>query len=318
MDKVEHSKRTQGEQAYDRGYLPVSDGHSLYYELAGNPEGVPVVCLHGGPGAGANAWTRRFFDLSHYRVIQFDQRGAGRSTPGGGLRANTTWHLVADTDALRRHLGIDQWLVFGGSWGATLALAYAGQHPESVRGLVLRGLFLGRRTDREWFLDGLSRFYPDAHRRWLEALPEDQRDDPLAGYRERLDDRDRRVRLSAGEAWTRYESSCSSLAGGGSFGASEAAWRMARCEAHYLAHDCFFDDPERGALSCVPEGGFDFPGVLVHGRFDMICPLSGAFELQQRWPRLDLQVVQQAGHSAAEPAITEALTAAVEAAKAWS
>ena len=317
MDKVEHSKRGQGEQAYDRGYLPVSDGHSLYYEQAGNPEGVPVVCLHGGPGAGANAWTRRFFDLSHYRVIQFDQRGAGRSTPGGGLRANTTWHLVADTDALRHHLGVDQWLVFGGSWGATLALAYAGQHPDTVRGLVLRGLFLGRRADREWFLDGLSRFYPDAHRRWLEALPEDRRGDPLAGYRDRLDDRDRRVRLSAGGSLDPLRV-CLFLVGRG--------WVFRRLGSG-VAHGplrgplsgprLLFDDPEQGALSCVPEGGFDFPGVLVHGRFDMICPVSGAYELQQRWPRLDLQLIQQAGHSAAEPAITEALTAAVEAAKAW-
>ena len=181
----------------------------------------------------------------------------------------------------------------------------------------MRGLFLGRRADRDWFLDGLSRFYPDAHRRWLEALPEHHRNDPLAGYRDRLDDRDRRVRLTAGEAWTRYESACSSLAGGGSFGASEAAWRMARCEVHYLANNCFFDDPNLGALSCVPAGGFDFPGVLVHGRFDMICPISGAFALRQRWSALDLQVVQQAGHSAAEPAITEALTTAVEVAKSW-
>ncbi|MGB1155931.1 MAG: prolyl aminopeptidase [Alphaproteobacteria bacterium] len=316
MDKVEHSEQHPRYRAFDTGYLPVSDGHKLYYEQAGNPDGVPVVCLHGGPGAGSNAWTRRFFDLDHYRVIQFDQRGAGKSTPSGALAANTTPHLVADIEALRAYLRVPSWLVFGGSWGATLALAYAGAHQSVIEGMILRGLFLGRRSDRLWFLDGLKQFYPDAHANWLAALPESLRDDPLAGYQTQLASRNSAVRLAAGEAWANYEAACSSLAGGSGFGRSEGAWRMARLEAYYLAHSCFFDDPDRGALSALTTP-LEIPGVLVHGRFDMICPLEGAFALKAVWPRLDLKVVQQAGHSAGEPAIAEALSAAVEGAKAW-
>lgn len=316
MVKVEHSPQQNNDQAFDRGFLPVSDGHSLYYEQAGNPQGTPVVCLHGGPGAGANAWTRRFFDLSHYRVIQYDQRGAGKSTPSGSLTANTTWHLVEDLEALRAHFGLERWLVFGGSWGATLALAYAARHPAALAGLILRGLFLGRRQDREWFLDGLKKFYPDAQAQWRDALPESLRADPLSGYRRLLDSPDRQVRLKAGESWTRYEAACSSLAGGGSFGASENAWRMARIEAHYLAQDCFFEDASLGALACVTSG-FPFPGILVQGRFDMICPMEGAFLLKDRWPELDLRLIQAAGHSAGEAGISEALTSAMNDAKAW-
>ena len=316
MDKVEHSPPHRRDQAFDRGFLPVGDGHTLYYEQAGNPQGVPVVCLHGGPGAGANAWTRRFFDLNHYRVIQYDQRGAGKSTPSGALEANTTWHLADDIEELRKFLGIERWIVFGGSWGATLALAYAARFPDPIKGLVLRGLFLGRRQDRDWFMGGLKQFYPDAHEQWLSTLPENLRADPVAGYLEVLASENRQTRLEAGEAWTRYEAACSSIAGGGSFGRSEGAWRMARLEAHYLAHDCFFEDPSLGALECAPRG-FDFPGILVHGRFDMICPLEGAFELRKRWSKLDLRVIQTAGHSAGEPAIAEALSQAVEDAKAW-
>lgn len=316
MDKVEHSQQHPRYQSYDRGYLPVSDGHTLYYEQAGNPAGVPVVCLHGGPGAGSNAWTRRFFDLDHYRIIQFDQRGAGKSTPSGSLDANTTKHLVADIEALREALSLSGWVVFGGSWGATLALAYLGAHENRVRGVILRGLFLGRASDRRWFLDGLRQFYPDAHQSWLAALPKDMRANPLEGYIKQLDSRNSTVRLAAGEAWANYEAACSSLAGSSGFGRSEGAWRMARLEAHYLANDCFFDDATRGALSALKTRP-QVPGILVHGRFDMICPLEGAFGLKALWPQLDLRIVQQAGHSAGETAIAEALTQAVEDAKQW-
>lgn len=316
MDKVEHSQQHPRYQAYDRGYLPVTEGHTLYYEQAGNPAGVPVVCLHGGPGAGSNAWTRRFFDLDHYRVIQFDQRGAGKSTPSGSLNANTTAHLVADMEALRTELGVERWLVFGGSWGATLALAYVGAHEASVRGVILRGLFLGRASDRRWFLDGLKQFYPDAHDTWLKALPVSMRDAPLEGYQRQLNSRNSTVRLAAGEAWANYEAACSSLAGGSGFGRSEGAWRMARLEAYYLANHCFFADTARGALSAIVHPP-KVPGILVHGRFDMICPLEGAFALKELWPTLDVQVIQQAGHSAGEPAISEALVQAVDRAKAW-
>ena len=316
MDKVEHSQQHPRYQAYDRGYLSVSDGHTLYYEQAGNPTGVPVVCLHGGPGAGSNAWTRRFFDLDHYRIIQFDQRGAGKSTPSGGLDANTTAHLVADIEALRETLGLTRWIVFGGSWGATLALAYLGAYEDRVRGVILRGLFLGRESDRHWFLNGLRQFYPDAHSAWLNALPETLRAEPLDGYRQQLDSRNSTVRLAAGEAWANYEAACSSIAGGSGFGRSEGVWRMARLEAHYLAHHCFFDDPSRGALSALIRTP-QVPGILVHGRFDMICPLEGAFSLRDLWPKLDLRIVQQAGHSAGEPAIAEALALALDNAKAW-
>lgn len=316
MDKVEHSQQHPRYQAYDRGYLPVTEGHTLYYEQAGNPAGVPVVCLHGGPGAGSNAWTRRFFDLDHYRVIQFDQRGAGKSTPSGSLNANTTAHLVTDMEALRTELGVERWLVFGGSWGATLALAYVGAHEASVRGVILRGLFLGRASDRRWFLDGLKQFYPDAHDTWLKALPVSMRDAPLEGYQRQLNSRNSAVRLAAGEAWANYEAACSSLAGGSGFGRSEGAWRMARLEAYYLANHCFFADNQRGALSAIVHPP-KVPGILVHGRFDMICPLEGAFALKELWPTLDVQVIQQAGHSAGEPAISEALVQAVDRAKAW-
>ena len=298
---------------FETGYLPLTDGHVMYWEQVGHPRGRPALFLHGGPGAGAGAVHRRFFDPQFWRVAIFDQRGAGRSRPLGSLAANTTAHLVADIEALRAHLGLERWLLFGGSWGSTLALAYAQAHPERVIGLVLRGVFLGRSPEVEWFLHGMARVFPDAHAAFVAHLPEDERGDILAGYLARLTHPDPLVHQPAARAWSVYEGSCSTLLPSpdtvASFAQDRTALGLARIEAHYFAHGLFL--PPEGLLGRMHRIAH-LPAEIVQGRYDMVCPATSAFELAAAWPQARLTVIPDAGHSALEPGVRRALVAAVE------
>jgi proline iminopeptidase len=298
---------------YETGFLPLSGGHVMYWEQVGNPRGQPVLFLHGGPGAGAGAVHRRFFDPQHWRVIIFDQRGAGRSRPLGELRDNTTPHLVRDIEVLRQFLGIENWLLFGGSWGSTLALAYAQEHPARVLGCVLRGVFLGRRDEVSWFLDGLQRVFPDAWAAFSEHLPVEERGDLLGAYLRRLCDPDPAVHLPAARAWSQYEGSCSTLLPSpetvASFAQDRTALGLARIEAHYFAHDLFL--PPEGLLGRMDRLA-GIQAEIVQGRYDMVCPATSAFELAAAWPSARLTVIPDAGHSALEPGLRTALVSAVE------
>ncbi|HYD99744.1 MAG TPA: prolyl aminopeptidase [Alphaproteobacteria bacterium] len=295
------------------GRLAVDDIHTLYWEESGNPRGVPVVFLHGGPGAGASATHRRLFDPHYYRIVIFDQRGAGRSQPVGELRHNTTGHLVADLERLRGELGIERWHVFGGSWGSTLALAYAQSHPDRVRGLILRGIFLLRQAEIDWFLHGMRTVFPEAHARFVGHLPEAERGDVLEAYWRRLTDPDPAVRVAAARAWSLYEGACSTLLPSvetlNYLGEDNHALGLARLEAHYFRNGRF--EPEDRLLA-----GLDrirhIPAVIVQGRYDMVCPIVTADTLHRAWPEADYVVVPDAGHSAMEPGIRSALIAATE------
>jgi len=298
---------------FETGYLPLSDGHVMYWEQAGNPRGRPVLFLHGGPGAGAGAVHRRFFDPAHWRIVIFDQRGAGRSRPLGSLDANTTPHLVEDIERLRAYLGIDRWLLFGGSWGSTLALAYAQAHQAHVIGLVLRGVFLGRDSEVAWFLHGLRAVFPDAHAAFVNHLHPSERADLLASYLKRLTDADPAVHMAAARAWSIYEGSCSTLLPSPdtvtSFAQDRTALGLARIEAFYFANHLFL--PQAGLLGHM-ETIAHLPGEIVQGRYDMVCPAVTAFELAASWPAARLTLVPDAGHSALEPGVRRALVAAVE------
>jgi proline iminopeptidase len=285
----------------------------MYWEQVGNPRGQAVLFLHGGPGAGAGAVHRRFFDPLHWRVVIFDQRGAGRSRPLGELRENTTAHLVEDIETLRRFLGIDKWLLFGGSWGSTLALAYAQAHPGRVAGCVLRGVFLGRTDEVDWFLYGLRRVFPDAWASFAEHVPPAERHDLLSAYLRRLTDPDPVIHLAAARSWSNYEGLCSTLLPSpetvASFAQDRSALGLARIEAHYFAHDLFL--PPEGLLAGMDRLAH-VPAEIVQGRYDMVCPPTSAFELAEAWPMARLTVVPDAGHSALEPGVRTALVAAVE------
>lgn len=298
---------------FQTGFLPLSDGHTMYWEQVGNPRGVPVLFLHGGPGAGAGVIHRRFFDPAFWRVVIFDQRGAGRSRPLGRLEANTTPHLVEDIELLRRHLGVERFLLFGGSWGSTLALAYAQAYPERVAGCVLRGIFLGRTSEVEWFLRGAAAVFPEAHAAFAGFLPQDERADLLGGYLKRLTDPDPAVHLPAARAWSVYEGSCSTLLPSpdmvAGFAQDRTALGLARIEAHYFAHDLFL--PPGGLLAHMDRIAA-VPADIVQGRYDMVCPPVSAFDLLAAWPAARLTMIPDAGHSALEPGVRRALVAAVE------
>jgi proline iminopeptidase len=298
---------------FETGYLPLSAGHVMYWEQVGNPRGSPVLFLHGGPGAGAGAVHRRFFDPGFWRLVIFDQRGAGRSRPLGGLEQNTTADLVRDIEILRRHLDIPRWLLFGGSWGSTLALAYAQAVPERVSGCVLRGVFLGRRAEVDWFLHGIAAIFPDAHAAFVSFLPEPERRDVLGAYLRRLTDPDPAIHMPAARAWSVYEGSCSTLLPSpdtvSSFAQDRTALGLARIEAHYFANGLFL--PPEGLLGHMHRLS-GIPAEIVQGRYDMICPPRTAFELAARWHNARLSIVPDAGHSALEPGVRRALVAAVE------
>jgi proline iminopeptidase len=301
---------------YGTGLLRLDDRHAMYWEQSGNPRGVPVVFLHGGPGAGATPAHRRFFDPYHYRIVVFDQRGAGRSTPHGEIAANTTPILVDDIERLRVHLGIERWHVFGGSWGSTLALAYAQSHPARVRSLALRGIFLGRKPEIDWFLYGIGNVFPEAWRAFAHFLPEAERGDLLANYWTRLIDPDPAMHLPASRAWSAFEGACSTLLPSPetvqAFSEDRMALSLARIEAHYFRNGLFV--PEGALLDGVTKIR-DIPATIVQGRYDMVCPIVTADLLAKAWPEARYVVVPDAGHSAMEPGIRAQLVAAMERAK---
>ena len=302
-------------EPYETGTLQVDDRHVLYWEQCGNPGGKPVVMLHGGPGGGCSTKMRRFHDPAKYRIVLFDQRGAGRSTPHAGLEDNTTWDLVADIEKLRRRMDVERWQVFGGSWGSTLALAYAQAHPDRVTELVLRGIFLLRRWELEWFYqEGASHLFPDAWERYLDAIPEVERHDLIGAYHRRLTGDDEAVRLAAARAWSVWEGATSFLQPDEGFvtGHEDAAFALAfaRIENHYFVNGGFFE--EEGQLLRDAHRIAHIPGVIVHGRYDVVCPLRSAWDLHKAWPRAELVVNPAAGHSAFEAENTHALVEATE------
>lgn len=302
-------------EPYAAAKLPVSGLHTLYYEQVGDPQGLPVVFLHGGPGGGCNPSYRQYFHPQRWRVILFDQRGCGRSTPLGELAENTTWDLVADIERLRQHLGIRKWWVFGGSWGSTLALAYSQTHPESCLGLILRGIFLLRRQEILWFYQsGASYLFPDAWEDFLAPIPAEERDDLLTAYYRRLVHGDLETQLQAAQAWARWEGITSRLIPDlqvvKSYGRAEFAWVFARIECHYFYHRGFF--PEDDYLLRGVDRIRHLPGVIVQGRYDVVCPMRSAWDLHRAWPEAELVIVPDAGHSIAEPGIAEALVAATD------
>jgi proline iminopeptidase len=300
-------------EPYNSGRLPLDGGHVMYWEESGNPKGVPVLFLHGGPGAGASPTHRRFFDPDLYRIVIYDQRGAGRSTPLGSLDDNTTPHLVADIETLRRRLGIDRWLVFGGSWGSTLAMAYGQEHPKRCLGFVLRGIFLARRQEIEWFIHGIRTIFPEAWREFAEPIPESERKDLLAAYHRRLIDPDPTVHLPLARRWSRYEGASSTLVPNpelmAHFSSDTHALGLARIEAHYFANGSFL--PAEGLLAGVNRLRH-LPTVIVQGRYDMVCPIVTADELVRAWPEARYVVVPNAGHSALEPGIRAELIRAMD------
>jgi len=302
-------------QPFDSGMLQVSEQHRIHYEQCGNPEGKPAVFVHGGPGGGTDPSQRRFWDPAVYRIVLFDQRGCGQSTPYASLEHNTTWDLVADMEKLRAHLGIEAWQLFGGSWGSTLSLAYAQRHPERVTELVLRGIFLIRREEVRWYYqEGCSRLFPDAWEGFVEPIPEDERDDLVGAYHKRLTSDEASVRQRAARAWSGWEGRTSRLRQDPKLVARTEAARFAeafaRIECHYMIHAGFMETDGQ-LLRDMPRIAH-LPGVIVQGRYDVVCPPKSAWELHKAWEASELVIVPDAGHSALEPGTTEALVAATD------
>jgi proline iminopeptidase len=303
-------------EPFDSGRLKVSAIHELYYEQCGNPQGKPIVFLHGGPGAGLVPEYRRFFDPNAYRVVLFDQRGSGQSTPHANLEDNTTWHLVADIEQLREHLGIDSWQVFGGSWGSTLALAYGETHPGRVRELILRGIFLCRQKELRWFYEegGASAIFPDMWEDFLRVIPESERGDMINAYYRRLTSVDEKERLEAARAWSTWEGSALKLipdqASIDEFSEADKALAIARIECHYFVNNAFFDT-DNYLIENVGKVRH-IPGVIVQGRYDIVCPMMSAWELHRAWPEANLHVTPDAGHSVMEPGNLSALVEATD------
>ena len=300
-------------EPYRQGRLKVGGGHEIYYEECGNPRGKPVLMVHGGPGGGSNPTMRRFHDPARYHIILFDQRGAGRSVPHASLEENTTWHLVDDMERLRDHIGVERWQVFGGSWGATLALTYAEEHPARVSELVLRGVFLIRRAEVLWFYqEGASWLYPEAYDAFRTHIPAEERHDMVAAYHRRLTSPDRRVQLEAARAWSVWEGTTLSLIPDMErvryFGADHYALAFARIECHYFMNHGFFarDDHLLANVDRVRH----IPGVIVQGRYDVVTPVRSAYDLKRAWPEADLRIVPDAGHAMTEPGIVHELVTA--------
>lgn len=302
-------------EPFDTGFLKVSDLHTIYYEQSGNPNGKKIVFFHGGPGGGLDEKYRRYFDPEKWHVVLFDQRGCGKSTPHAELRENTTWHLVADTELLREKLGIESWYVFGGSWGSTLALAYAETHPQRCLGLVLRGIFTLRRKELQWFYqEGANALFPDAWENYLEPIPAVERFDLMSAYHRRLTSEDRDVRMNAARAWSVWEGSTSKLhfdpAFADRYGADEFAEAFARIECHYFVNGAWLrsDDQLLEDVSKIAH----LPVTIVQGRYDVVCPAMSAWDLHKRWPNSKLVIVPDAGHSMTEPGILSALVQATD------
>ncbi len=302
-------------EPYRTGTLQVSSLHTVYFEESGNPNGKPVVYLHGGPGGGSSPIYRRFFDPEAYRIVLFDQRGCGRSTPHAELRKNTTWDLVADIEKLREHLGIATWQVFGGSWGSTLALAYAETHPQSVSELLLRGIFLLRKKELRWFYqEGASAIFPDAWQAFLAPIPESERDDLMRAYATRLASDDPAVSLAAARAWSVWEGTTVSLLPDpkreAEFHDAHFALAFARIECHYFTHGGFLEREDQ--LLARIDAIRHIPGVIVQGRYDVVTPMETAWELHRAWPEADFRLVADAGHTVTEPGIVHELVSATD------
>lgn len=302
-------------EPFDTGRLKVSPIHELYYEQCGNPNGKPAVFLHGGPGGGLVPEYRRYFNPEIYRVVLFDQRGSGKSTPHASLEDNTTWHLVEDIERLREHFGIDRWLVFGGSWGSTLSLAYAQTHPERATALVLRGIFLCRPKEIAWFYqEGANAIFPDTWEEYVSAIPEAERGDLLHAYHRRLMSDDETVRLQAAKAWSVWEGSTSKLIPNQSliehFADPQTALALARIECHYFVNNTFL--PSENYLIENVGKIRQIPAVIVQGRYDIVCPMMSAWDLHLAWPAAQLRIIPDAGHSISEPGIIDALVDATD------
>ena len=302
-------------EPYQQGHLKVSPVHEIYYEQSGNPDGQPVVFVHGGPGGGTEPFQRRFFDPAAYRIVLFDQRGAGKSRPHASLEDNTTWHLVSDMERLREELGIERWVVFGGSWGSTLTLAYAETHPDRVRGVILRGIFLVRPKEIAWFYqEGASFLFPDAWEAYLEPIPPAERSDLVSAYYHRLTSDDASVRARAAQAWSVWEGSTSRLQKDPKLIARSAgatfADALARIECHYFIHGSFLRHPNQ--LLDDVEKIRHIPGVIIQGRYDVVCPPISAWDLHRRWPEAEYHVVPDAGHSAMETGTIDRLVEATD------
>ncbi|MDE3046466.1 MAG: prolyl aminopeptidase [Verrucomicrobiota bacterium] len=296
------------------GFLSVSDQHTLYWEESGNPRGKPVVFLHGGPGAGTEPGHRCFFNPEVYQIILFDQRGCGKSVPHSHLVQNTTWDLVADIEKLREFLGIERWVVFGGSWGSTLALAYAETHPKRVVSLILRGIFLGRPKELRWFYQfGAHHLFPDQFDQFAAPIPPEERGDFIAAYFKRLTSSDPEVRSSAAKAWSGWEDATLRLVfdpAGRLFAEDIRADAIARIECHYFLNRCFFNTENWLLENVAPL--CKIPGVIIQGRYDIVCPMESAWELHKAWPEADFQVIPDAGHASSEAGITHALIEATD------
>lgn len=318
MDKVSGQKRAAAYlyppvDPFDQRMLDVGDGHSIYVEQCGNPKGIPVVVLHGGPGGGCSPSMRRYFDPKAYRIILFDQRGCGRSRPHASVEANTTWHLVSDIEEIRKTLGIDRWIVFGGSWGATLSLIYAQAHPDHAAYLVLRGVFLMTQSELDWFYGGgAGRFWPDLWQRFSALVPEDEQHDMIAAYHRRLFSGDRLVEIRYARAWAGWENALASISNQGPIGESPAEYAraFARLENHYFINKGFL---ERDGQILEDMGKIaHIPGTVVQGRYDMICPPASASALTHKWPDGQLRLVPLAGHALSEPGISAELIRVTE------
>ena len=313
MDRIAGQKRT-GQflypqiEPFDQRMLDVGDGHRIYVEQCGHPQGAPVIVLHGGPGGGCSPAMRRYFDPAHYRIILFDQRGCGRSRPHASVTANTTWHLVADIERIREALGIDRWIVFGGSWGATLALVYGETHPDRAVHLVLRGVFLATQGELDWFYGGgAGAFWPDRWREFVSPVPEDERADLIAAYHKRLFSGDTVEEVRFARAWAAWENALASVEshGPGGDAPGDYARAFARLENHYFTHKAFLE--QDGQILRDIARLDDVPGIIVQGRLDMICPPVSAWRLAERWRRADLRMIPVAGHALSEPGISAEL-----------
>lgn len=302
-------------EPYQSGYLSVDGGHQIYWEECGNPQGKPILFLHGGPGLGTMPQHRRFFNPELYRIILFDQRGSGKSLPFSKLENNTTWELVSDMEVLRNHLKVDEWVVFGGSWGSTLALTYAIEHPKVVKGLILRGIFLCRPSEIHWYYQaGADNIYPDEWEKYTSPIPQDEREDFVKAYYKRLTSSNEEERKIAAKAWSGWEGSTSKLlfdpALYADFTSDQIADSIARIECHYFVNNSFFKT-DNWILENV-QTIRNIPCVIVQGRYDIPCPMKSAWDLHRAWPEAELQIIQDAGHAASEPGIQDALIRATD------
>jgi proline iminopeptidase len=294
---------------YQVHQLPVQPPHVLYLEESGSKDGIPVLFIHGGPGAGCNSGNRSFFDPEKYRIILFDQRGAGRSIPHAGLEHNDTRALIEDIETIREHLGIEKWLLFGGSWGSTLSLLYAQTHPERVAGMILRGIFLCRQEDLHWFYQqGASRLFPDYWKEYLKPVPDYQRDDCIKAYYRLLTGDNEVARMAAAKSWSLWEARCATLRPSHAviehFSKPHIALALARIEAHYFVNQCFIEENQIVRDISLLK---NIPAIIVHGRYDVVCPVDNAYALHEAWPEAELHIVRDAGHAASEPGIQDAL-----------